>query len=241
MIRGLWLLVVVFVAVAAEPTSITPFSSSPPGTVFPTAWQPLLIPNLKPPEFTLVADEGRTVMRVRSVAAAGSFGHRLAVEPTERPILAWRWKVDRVLEKADLLSKEGDDYAARVYVTFDVPESDLTITQRARMAIAKLVYGAELPTAAICYVWDNRNPVGTSVWNPYTDRVRLIVLKSGPAQAGQWAAESRDVEADFRAAFGDSWKKPTPRISGVAVSADTDQTGESVTAWFGDLRLEARR
>jgi hypothetical protein len=239
--RMLSLLLVAFAATASEPTSIAPFSSSQPGSAFPASWQPLLIPNLKPPEFTLVADEGQTVIRVRSVAAAGSFGHRLAVEPTERPILAWRWKVDRVLDKADLSRKEGDDYAARVYVTFDVPESELSFGQRARMKIAKIFYGADLPAAAICYVWDNRHPVGTSVWNPYTDRVRMIVLKSGPAQAGQWTHESRDVDADFRAAFGDTWKKATPRISGVAVSADTDQTGESVTAWFGDLRLEPRR
>ena len=32
-----------------------------------------------------------------------------------------------------------------------------------------------------------------------------------------------------------------PAINGVAVSSDTDQTLETVNAWFGDLRLEARR
>lgn len=96
---------------------------------------------------------------------------------------------------------------------------------RARMKITKLLYGAELPAAALA-------------WNPYSDRVRMIVLRSGGAQAGQWMAEARDVAAGYRAAFGAG--APMPPISGVAASADTDQTGESVTAWFGDLRLEAR-
>jgi hypothetical protein len=32
-----------------------------------------------------------------------------------------------------------------------------------------------------------------------------------------------------------------PRVTGIAVGNDTDQTGETVTAWFGDFRLEARR
>ena len=50
-------------------------------------------------------------------------------------------------------------------------------------------------------------------------------------------AEARDVAEDFRAAFGAA----APAITGVAVSADTDQTQEKVTAWFGDLRLEPRR
>ena len=69
----------------------------------------------------------------------------------------------------------------------------------------------------------------------------MVVLESGNARAGSWVAESRDVEADFRAAFGLPEKAAVPAIDGVALSADTDQTGESVTAWFGDVRLEPRR
>ena len=111
---------------------------------------------------------------------------------------------------------------------------------RAKMKLAKILYGAELPAAAICYVWDNRYPPGTSAWNAYSERLRMVVVESGAARAGQWVEAARDVDADFRAAFTD-WKGPTPRISGVAIAADTDQTHEAVTAWFGDLRLEPRR
>ena len=67
----------------------------------------------------------------------------------------------------------------------------------------------------------------------------MIVAQSGNARAGRWVEESRDIEADFRAAF--AWKGPAPRVNGVLVSSDTDQTGERAAAWFGDLRLEARR
>jgi hypothetical protein len=30
-------------------------------------------------------------------------------------------------------------------------------------------------------------------------------------------------------------------VTGVAAGSDTDQTGDTVTAWFGDLRLEPLR
>lgn len=142
-----------------------------------------------------------------------------------------------VLAKADLARKDGDDYAARVYATFDAPPDSLSLAARARMKLAKLLYGADLPAAALCYVWDNTHAPGTMAWNSHSSRVRMIVLRSGDAQAGQWMPESRDVAADYRAAFGSG--APVPPISGVAASADTDQTGESVTAWFGDFRLEA--
>jgi hypothetical protein len=218
--------------------AITPFSRASPG-IIPAAWQPLLLPRVKAPEFSLVEEGAARVLRIRSEAAAGSLAHRLAVR-SEGAHLSWRWRVDRVIERADLLKKEGDDYAARLYVFFDVPESELTFAQRATRSLARILHGAEVPTAALCYVWDNRQPAGSTAWNAYTDRVRMIVVRSGGERAGQWVEESRDLEADFRAAFGPPAARELPRISGVAVAADTDQTGESVTAWFGDLRLDSR-
>jgi hypothetical protein len=47
------------------------------------------------------------------------------------------------------------------------------------------------------------------------------------------------VAADFRAAFGAD--VALPPVSGIALGNDTDQTGEAVTAWFGDARFEARK
>lgn len=232
-------LVPLALAVAAlDAAPVAPFSAAAPGAAMPPGWFVVTIPGHKAPEFALVPDEqGRTVLRVRADAAAGSLVHRLEAEP--RATLAWRWKVDHALDKARLGTKEGDDFAGRVYVSFDVPLASLAFAERTKVRIARLFYGDSVPTAAICYVWDNRNPPGTSVWNPYSGgRLRMVVLESGNARSREWVEEARDIDADFKAAFGAQWRQATPRITGIAVSADTDQTGESVTAWFGDLRLE---
>ena len=120
---------------------------------------------------------------------------------------------------------------------FDVPLASLSFTDRTKIRLARLIAGSDVPTAAICYVWDNKAEIGYSRWSPFTDRVRKIVLQSGGAHAQQWMVETRDVAADFRAAFG----IPPPRITGVAVGNDTDQTDEKVTTWFGDVTFAARR
>lgn len=226
---------------AAPSAFIAPFSAAAPGDRMPPGWQLLTFGNKKAPEFRLVREDGHTVLRVDAHAAVGTLAHPLLIAAADAGTLAWRWKIDHVIEKARLGTREGDDFAARVYVSFDVPVESLSLAARARIKLAKLIYGADLPAATICYVWDNRSPVGTSIWNPYTERLRMVVLESGNARAGQWVAESRDVDADFQAAFGAQWNQPTPRITGVAVAVDTDQTLESATAWFGDLRFEARR
>lgn len=227
-------------ASAAGPAAaIAPFSAARPGGTLPQGWKPLTLPGVPAPRFELVQEGGATVLRARSAAAAGTVSHALDVSPAERPLLEWRWKVDRVVAGADLAERSGDDFAARVYVFYDVPVGSLPFGARVKTLLARAIWGERLPTAAVCYVWDNRHAPGTSAWNPYTDRVRTVVLRSG--SPGEWAQESRDLEADFRAAFGGQWTGPVPRVTGIAVGNDTDQTGESVTAWFGDFALGARR
>jgi hypothetical protein len=225
-------------ALQAAPSDPAPFSAMKPGAALDPGWSPVTLPKVPPPAFDLVADEGVTVLRSTAAAAAGTVTFALASDVATRPMLRWRWKVDRVVEKADLATKAGDDFAARVYVFFDVPPDALPLGARMKVFLARSLYGKPVPTAALCYVWDNRHPPGTTRWNPYTDRVRTVVLRSGGA--GAWAAESRDLEADFREAFGAGWPGPVPRVTGIAIGNDTDQTGERATAWFGDFRLEPR-
>jgi hypothetical protein len=177
------------------------------------------------------------VLRVDSDNSAGSIGIPLTVPRSTgaagggNATLQWRWKVSRILEHADMDHKLGDDYPARVYVFFDVPLESLSFVDRSKIRISRMVAGAEVPTAALCYVWDNKHRIGHTAWSPYTDRVRKIVLQSGPARIGQWMSESRDVAADFREAFGFE----APAVTGVAVGNDSDNTDDRVTTWFDDV------
>ncbi len=112
----------------------------------------------------------------------------------------------------------------------------LGVTTRMAHGLARGINGAQLPDAAINYLWDNRHAVGTWQANTYTDRARMLVLRSGSAFAGRWVDERRDVGADFLAAFG----HPPLKLTGVAIAADTDQTGEEARSGFADLRFVAR-
>jgi hypothetical protein len=69
------------------------------------------------------------------------------------------------------------------------------------------------------------------VENPYTDRVMMFVVESGTDKLQQWQSESRNVHADYLAAFGEQ----PGMISGVAIMTDTDNTRESAVAWYGDV------
>ena len=224
--------ILVGLASAAAAQAIPPFSTAAPGAALPGGWREASLPHRRAAEVRIVEDEGRAVVRVKSDAA---FGTAAITFDMQAPVLSWRWKIDHVVEAAQLGTKKGDDFAARVYVSFEIPPEQLTFAERTRLGLTRLIYG-DVPSAAICYVWDNRAAKGTSIWSPHAERVRIIVLESGNAQAGRWVEERRDIAADFRAAFG----RAAPRMTGIAAGNDTDQTGESVTAWFGDFRVEPR-
>ena len=219
----------------AAPSAVTlRFSDTAPGSDLPTGWKAYAMSRHRPAaRMAIVRDGGDSVFNIDANDAAGAVAYVLNVPSTTT--LSWRWKVDHSVAKADLSKKSGDDFAARVYVFFDVPPSQLSWLQRMKLGLASRTLGHAMPTAALCYVWDNRHPVGTIVPNIYFSQVRTIVLQSGDANAGTWQSQRRDLAADFRAAFG----RAAPQVTGIALASDTDNTGGHAQAWFGDLTLTA--
>ena len=230
-----WLLLALLPGVSLA-TAPAPFSSALAGAAVPAGWTVQPIPKVeRQTRFDLVDSEGSTVLRARADNAAASLRFQVDVDPKSHGQLQWRWKTGRVLERADLTTKAGDDYSARLYVFFDRQPGQMSFGERIAFALGRSRYGDQLPAAALCYVWDNRQAVGTVRSNAYTGFVKMVVATSGKAQQGQWVTLQRDVAVDYRRAFG----TPPPRITGVAIAVDTDNTGESTVSYFGDIRFAA--
>ena len=223
----------------AQPLVVGDFSSAEPGAAIPAEWVPQTFRNIdRHTSYALVADALHgTVIHAQARASASGLIRRLDVETGVRPVLRWRWKVARPVNGGDVTRRDGDDYAARVYVSFRYTPELLSFSERAKFAAARVFYGEYPPHAALNYIWDAKAPVGTIVPNPYTDRVRMIVVETGVARAGRWLDYERDVITDYRAAFG---SEPPP-IAGIAIMTDTDNTGDTVEAWYGDITLWPRR
>jgi len=152
------------------------------------------------------------------------------------PMLCWRWRVDDVVKSADMNTKAGDDYAARVYVAFKLPKDKIDFGLRFKLQFARNLYGEHVPDAALNYIWDNKNPVGHRQFNAYTDRTQMIVQRSGVAQAGKWVSERVDVLSDVTKAYGSD----QAIISLLALASDTDNTKSKARAGFADLHFVSR-
>ena len=207
------------------------FSAAMVGAGLPEGWQPLTFRNIeRHTSYRLVTDDGTTVLQAIADASASGLVHRVRIDPKEYPFIEWRWKVNNVLVKGDVRKKDGDDYPARLYITFDYDPAKLGFIDGLKYKAAKLLYG-EVPLRAITYIWDSRAPEGTVVPNPYTNWVMMIVVESGKTRVGQWVNEKRNIYEDYKKVFAEE----PGRITGVAVMTDTDNTGESAIGYYGDI------
>ncbi|MDH4185730.1 MAG: DUF3047 domain-containing protein [Nitrospira sp.] len=214
------------------------FSAARPDGPWPAGWKPLTFPKIPGhTAYRLVNESGRVVVHAVSQASSSGLTREILIDPREYPIIQWQWKVSNILKAGDVARKDGDDYPARIYVTFQYDSRSVGLFGKATYEAARLIYGQYPPLGAINYIWESRAPAGTSVPNPYTDQVYMIVIESGPAKLNTWITEERNVYEDYTRLFG----KEPPMISGVAIMTDTDNTRESAEAYYGDIVFKKQR
>lgn len=220
-------------ALAAEPVRLTFAPPAAPGAP-PPGWEALTFPRVaRQTRYTVVREGAGFVLRADSDASASALYRPLDLDPKIYRVLSWRWKVEGVLTRSDPTRKSGDDYVARVYVAFRYEPAGASAWERARYGALRLFYGRYPPGLALNYVWESRLPVGTVLDNAYSARAKMVVARSGAADAGRWVTERHDLYADYRSTVGGE----PPRIVGVALMTDTDDTGERAVAYYDTITL----
>ena len=217
---------------------VTPFSAAKPGAALPQGWEPLTFGSLKTPtKYDLVETDGIVVARARADAAAAGLNFPVKFDVRSAPVVEFRWKIAKLIDDADSRIAAKEDSPVRLVLGFDGDKSKLTFKERTASALAKSATGKELPYAQLIYVWSNSEPVGTVIENTHTRRVRMIVAATGAASAGKWVTLTRNLPEDFKRAFGED----PGTLTDVGIMTDTDNTGASVEAWYGDIRFLAAK
>lgn len=171
-------------------------------SALPASWQVIRFDQRVPAtQYRVILWDGVAAVGAVANASMALLTRSLSVDLARTPILCWRWRIDAPLSNADMATKEGDDYAARVHLALKLATEAMDFSTRAKLVLARSIYGDHVLDAALNYVWDNRYRVATQRANAYSDRTRMIVLRSKPSQAGAWVIERRDVLAVAIVAF----------------------------------------
>lgn len=163
-------------------------------------------------EYTIAAlDDGQAVKAVSRGSASILF-REIRVDLQRTPYLNWRWRVENIIEGAAEREKRGDDYPARVYVVHD---GGIFSWQK----------------RSVNYVWSSNQPEDSTWPNAYTELARMIAVRSGADKVGRWVEEKRNVKEDFARLFQEEIRY----VHLVALMSDTDNTGKTATAFYGDI------
>lgn len=167
-------------------------------------------------EYTIVENQGRSVLRAVSRGSASGMFKHIQIDLTKTPYLHWSWEVENTLGSLNETTKAGDDYPARVYV---IAPGGIFFWQ----------------TRAVNYVWASRQPQGAMWPNAFSANNGMIAVRSGDSQLGRWIAERRNVREDFRRVFG----RDVQTVDAVALMSDTDNSGKTAVAHYGDIYFSA--
>jgi Protein of unknown function (DUF3047) len=198
-----------------------------------TPWQHFTLPGKQPNKFASVRDSGREAMRVQSSSSVSMLRQNVAVQPDDLGRVRFGWKVTELNELADMAVRDLDDSHVRIVLAFEGDRSKLSAKNAMLSELTRALTGEPMPYATLMYVWCNNRPSGSVILNPRTDRIRKIVVETGPQNLGRWMDYERNVRADFEATFGEA---PGPLVA-IGIMTDTDNTKSTANVMYGQVKL----
>jgi len=156
----------------------------------------------------------RFLLKADADNSASGLVRKTRINLHQTPWLNWRWKVNsNIPRQIDETSKQGDDYAARVYLIVD---GGLQFWK----------------SRAINYVWAKEQAPGNFWPNPFTGNKSMMLALRNDSNPGEvWVWEKRNVCEDLNRVFGEQIRY----IDAIAIMTDTDNTRGSASAYYRDM------
>jgi len=220
----------------ADVVEVARFSQLHPGDR-PDPWEPwLIVRGNVPTKYQVAEVEGVVALAAEGVEGGSGMWRKLRVDPQRNPVMEWRWRVPVPAAGSPPLTVTArSSPIARLSLAFHGDPEKLDFEDRVKLRMARALTVNGLPYASLLYVWMMNVPVDTVIHSPHTDRVRMIVVESGPQRAGQWITLRRNVLEDYRRAF----EEEPGDIVGVGLMTDYGDDGSPRRAVYGDITLRS--
>lgn len=159
-------------------------------------------------DFSVVKDGEISALLLRSADTSYSIQREVKVDVKQYPVLSWKWKVTKLPPKGDFRKTKTDDQAAQLFLAFT-------------------------KTKSIVYIWDTTAPEGlmSEAIAPPLMTIKLVVVRSGPAELGKWITETRNVYEDYRKFYGEE----PPPVKGMRLQINSQHTGTSAESYFAEV------
>lgn len=196
-------------------------------------WGMQRLPGKRETMYAPAQRQGQPCLLARADRSASLWRRRIDPAQAGAGTIRFSWWAGALAPEATVAESDQDDAVARVVLAFDGDLARLSLRNRMMFDLAQTLTGEAPPYATLMYVWDAQAPVGSVIVSGRTDRIRKIVVESGPRQLGVWRHYERDLRADFERAFGEM----PGALTGLAYMTDADNTQGRAEACYGPAQL----
>jgi len=163
-------------------------------------------------KYSIGSNENGNYLRAESDGKGSGLGKKIEVNLLQTPFINITWKIEKNLSGIIENSKNGHDYAARVFV---IKKTGVTA----------------LSNRAINYVFSSNNSVGENWPSPYTKKSIDYVLSSTKNHNNQWVTVKANVKEHFKKLHN----LEVDQISGVAIMTDTDNSKLKAISYYQNI------
>ena len=162
--------------------------------------------------YTLGSNDNGNYLKAEAEGKASGLGKEIKINLLKTPFINITWRVEKDLSGITENSKNGHDYAARVFVI-------------------KKTGTTALSNRAINYVFSSNNWIDENWPSPYTKKSVDYVLSTTKEHLNQWITVKANVREHFKKLFNLDIKE----LTGVAIMTDTDNSKLKAVSYYQNI------
>jgi Protein of unknown function (DUF3047). len=162
--------------------------------------------------YTIDSNENGNFLKAVADNAASGLGKEIKIDLNKTPFINITWKIEQDLKGVKEDTKNGHDFAARVFAV-------------------KKTGATPLSNRAINYVFSSNSDVGKNWTSPYTKKSIDNVLASTKKDFNKWVTVKANVKEDFKK-FHDL---DINELDGLAIMSDTDNSKMKSIAYYQNI------
>ena len=198
-------------SVCAQSPALITFDSDQVGKL-PSGWVSRDQKNM-PKVYSVQAEGGEKFLHADAKNLSVQISYAIKWDIKDYPIFRWRWRALTFPTGSNEQGKRGGDSVLGLYVVFSV-RPFVTATK---------------------YVWSDTLPTGMAFDSPYSSGTKIMVLRSGRANAGVWVTEERNLLSDYEQSFGKGEKHAVAQA--IAILTDSDNTHSFAVGDYADISI----
>ena len=162
--------------------------------------------------YSVESNEKGNFLKAVADNAASGLGKEIKINLNKTPFINITWKSEKDLKGIKENTKQGHDYAARVFAI-------------------KKTGATPLSNRAINYVFSSNSEVGENRPSPYTKKSIDYVLASTKDGLNEWVTVKTNVKDDFKRFHN----LDVNELDGLAIMADTDNSKMKSISYFQNI------